>query len=389
MTTVYERQPPGGPGVHVLAIGVGKYPHLIGGGKKLTDNPIGLGQLSSPPLSVKAVVDWFLGSLGQAPAAFSNPVTPLGSVEALASADAPLEVAAPAGPVQLEPATRDNVQAAFETWLARVVADTGNIGVFYFCGHGVMVADHYLLLEDFGKSSVLPWEKAFDMSNTMRAVERDARGALFFFVDACREVSKDIALTLGANPLALKGVDLKKPVLRSSSSVIEATGEGKLAFAVEGKVSRFTEALLTAMSGYCGVKGPGSATWDVDGEIIAGAVRKLLEKGNKTAKRRQVSDQTISGDSVPLLRLPTPPLVKVELDLTPEQMRVLSMMYLLSAKGVRKDHPGAKGAFVVEVPRGMYSVGATALANQFGELLYEDQDLIPPWFAFTMQAPQP
>jgi hypothetical protein len=385
MTTVYERKPGEGPGVHVLAIGVSKYPHLIGGAGKPCTNPIGLGQLSSPAVSVKAVVDWFLGSLSAAKPSFSNRLTPLASLEALASADEVVSIQTPTGALALEAATKDNVQAAFEAWLERVVADENNIGVFYFCGHGVIVADHYLLLEDFGKSNAVPWEKAFDISNTLRAVERDAKGALYFFVDACREVSKDMALTLGANPAALKVVDLSKPVLRSSTSLIEATGEGKLAFAIEGKVSRFTDALLTAMSGYCGVKGPGGVTWDVDGETLAGAVRKLLEKGNKTAKRRQVSDQTISGISAPLLRLSTPPLVKVELDLTPEQLRALSKLYLVSAKGVKNDQAGANGAFVIEVPRGIYSLGATALGNQFKEIVYEDQDLIPPWYALTME----
>jgi len=387
MTTIYERTPQVGPGVHVLAIGVGRYPHLIEGSGPLTGNPLGLAQLSSPPVSVKAVIDWFLAPLmTQGATGFANPDTPLGSVEGLASADTPVAVSATTGVVTLAPATRENIQEAFERWLARLTSDDANIGVFYFCGHGIMVADHYLLAEDFGKSNAVPWEKAFDMSNTLRAVERDAKGALFFFVDACRELSKDVALTLGANPLALKAVDLKKPVLRTSTSLIEATGEGKLAFAVEGKVSRFTEALLTAMSGYCGVRGPGSPTWDVDGETIASAVRKLLEKGNKTAKRRQVSDQTIGGESVPLLRLQAPPRVKVELDLIPEPMRALARMYLLSAKGVQHVHDGAAGAFVTEVPRGMYVVGAKALAKEFKDLMFEDQDLIPPVFGLTMQA---
>ena len=132
-------------------------------------------------------------------------------------------------------------------------------------------------------------------------------------------------------------------------------------------------------------RAPGSPTWDVDGETIASAVRQLLARGNKTAKRRQVSDQTISGDSVPLLRLQTPPMVKVELDLIPEPMRALARMYLLSAKGVQHYHDGAKGAFVTEVPRGMYVVGAKALAKQFGDLLFDDQDLIPPLFDLTME----
>jgi hypothetical protein len=140
------------------------------------------------------------------------------------------------------------------------------------------------------------------------------------------------------------------------------------------------------MSGYSGVRGPGSATWDADGETIASAVRKLLNNGNKTAKRRQVSDQTIGGDSVPLLRFGTPPLVKVELDLMPEPMRALARIYLLSAKGVRHDHEGVKGAFVTEVPRGIYEIGAKAPANEFGDLTLEDQDLIPPLYNLTLQA---
>ncbi|MDM0110539.1 caspase family protein [Variovorax sp. J22R133] len=385
MTVVYEKNPTDGPGVHVFAIGVGRYPHLIGGSGPLAEKSLGLAQLSSPPVSVKAVVDWFLASLAGATPGFANQTVPLGSVEALASAEAPVSVMAPGGPVQLDVATRQNVQVAFQRWLGRMAGDANNIGVFYFCGHGVMAADHYLFLEDFGESNDLPWDKAFDISNTMRAVERDVPGALYFFIDACREVSREMWLTQGASPTSLKVVELKKPVLRSSASLIMATGEGRLAFAAEGRVSRFTDALLTAMSGYAGVKGPGSATWDVDGESIAGAIRKLLELGNKTAKRRQISDQTISGDSVPLLRLGKPPLVKVELDLSPEQARALATMYLLSAKGVRNDHPGASGVFLVEVPRGMYSIGATALEKQFEDLLYEDQDLIPPSFAFTMR----
>ena len=228
MTTVYERNLPAAPGVHVLAIGVGRYPHLIGGSGPLTQKPLGLAQLSSPPVSVKAVIDWFLAPLvAPGTAGFANPVTSLGSVEGLASADAAVAVTSSGGIVQLDPATKDNVQDAFERWLARVSSDAANIGVFYFCGHGVMVADHYLLTEDFGRSNTMPWEKAFDMSNTLRAIERDVKGALYFFIDACREVSKDIALTLGANPLALKEVDLKKPVVRTSTSLIQATGGGQ------------------------------------------------------------------------------------------------------------------------------------------------------------------
>jgi hypothetical protein len=66
-------------------------------------------------------------------------------------------------------------------------------------------------------------------------------------------------------------------------------------------------------------------------------------------------------------------------------MRALARMYLLSEKGVQHDHDGAQGAFVTEVPRGMYAVGAKRLAQEFRNLTFEDQDLIPPFFGLTMQ----
>lgn len=387
MTTVFENVAAGAAGTHVFAIGVGAYPFLIDGvGGALAKNPLGLSQLSSPPVSAKAFIDWCLApTLLPSATGFTNRACPLASVEALVSSMVPTVVAGTAGPIEVDPATRTNIDDAFDRWIARVASNDANIGVFYFCGHGVMVADHYLLAEDFGRSADRPWDRAFDVSNTLRAVEREVKGSLFFFVDACREVSRDIASTLGGIPSALKAVELRKPVVRASASLIQATGEGKLAFALEGKVSRFTEALITSLSGFCGVKGPGSLTWDVDGELVAFAVRKLLESGNKTTSRRQLSDQTISGAAVPLISLATSPKVKVRLDLLPEDKRKVARLYLLSAKGSNYEQLDATSAFQIEVPRGFYDIGAKPSAAEFVELLFADEDLIPPLYDLTMK----
>lgn len=396
MTLLYDVAQPAGGGTHVLTIGVGKYPHLIDGDKnKLAAKPLGLGQLNSPPVSAKKFIDWCLApSMTPGAIGFVNGLSPLASLEALISTENLIGIDTPDGFKLVDPATRVNIQDAFEAWLARVASHAANIGVFYFCGHGVMVADHYLLAEDFGRSNAQPWAQAFDVSNTLRAVEREASGALYFFIDACREISRDMALTLGANPFALKAVDLKKPVIRTSASLIEAAGEGKLAFSAGGgQVSRFTEALITAMSGYCGIKDAGAATWDVDGESLATAVRKLLEKGNmlplgkKTGPPKQVSEQAIGGSSVPLLRLTAVPKVKVELDLTPEQKRAVYELYLISARGDHYQQTGINSIFQTEVPRGFYMVGARDNAGALGPVTYPDEELIPPLYGMTIQAP--
>lgn len=372
-----------GPGMHALILGVGKYPHLIEGDGDLADKPLGLGQLTSPPLSAAHFIDWCLGRLPGSPGGYINAAAPPASVEVLVSAPTPLQVNNGQGLVTVQAATLANVQAAFRAWLLRLKQDDNNIGVFYFCGHGIAVPDQYLLLEDFGADSDQPWDRAFDLTNTIRAVEREVKGTAYFFIDACREISLEVATTLGANPRALKVVVLRSPVLLRSSSLIFATGEGKLAFAPKDTISRFTQALVTALSGYAGIKEPGAATWGVDGEILAPAVRKLLEEENKAAKVPQVSEQAIAGKSVPIVQIPVPPRVKVKVDLSPKTMRVVAQFYLRSATGPAITHNGADGAFLTEVPLGFYDLGVLAAAQQFMPISRVNELLHPPLYSDT------
>jgi hypothetical protein len=235
MTLLYAPAAASQPGTHLLAIGVGSYPFLLGGNGKLTNKPLGLKQLQSPPLSLRAMLDWFLAGVSlPGSCGFVNPAAPLASVEALASAATLFTFNAPTGILTVDAATRQNIQDAFEAWLLRLKSHPDNIGVFYFCGHGMMVSDHYLLAEDFGRSNAQPWAQAFDISNTIRAVEREVSGSVFYFIDACREIARDVAMTLGADPIALQAADLNKRVVRNSVTAIYATGEGELAFAPQG-----------------------------------------------------------------------------------------------------------------------------------------------------------
>src|SRR5207253_1603283 len=105
---------------------------------------------------------------------------------------------------------------SWRIWLERLASHPENIGVFYFCGHGVSVSEQLLLAEDFGDDDDVPWAKAFDITTTIRAVEREFCGHLFFFIDACRQISREVALSRGGQPNALKTLDLTKPVIRSS-----------------------------------------------------------------------------------------------------------------------------------------------------------------------------
>jgi hypothetical protein len=48
------------PGTHVLIIGIGDYPRLIGGAEASPDIAESMGQLTAPPLSARHLARWFL-----------------------------------------------------------------------------------------------------------------------------------------------------------------------------------------------------------------------------------------------------------------------------------------------------------------------------------------
>ncbi|MCQ4165282.1 caspase family protein [Tahibacter harae] len=387
MSLIFEQVQPAA-GTHVLAIGVGRYPHLLGGDGRLAARPLGLKQLQSPPVSLQHFLRWcFAPADAAAGSGFSNAGAPLASVEALVSSAQPLLLDTPGGAQQVDTATRDNIQDAFERWLQRLRSHADNIGVFYFCGHGIQVSDHYLLAEDFGRHAGLPWLNAFDFSNTVRAVEREIAGSVFYFIDACREISRDVAMTLGADPHALLAADLSRKLSRQSQTVILATGEGELAFAPQGgQVSRFTAALVGALSGYCGIREAGSASWNVSGENLATAVRSLLEfEALLSPGRPQVSEQQVSGTAVPLLRLNRVPQVRVMLDLAPQQYRPRYELYLESLKGGRVAQSLLDQVFRVDLPRGFYDVGALDPSGVLPALLHAEEELMPPAYALTLR----
>ncbi len=393
VSLVFDSGQNNNPGTHVLAIGVGRYPHLLRGDGRLAAKPLGLRQLDSPPVSVRAISEWFLAPVTQPNSVgFINSAAPIATLHALASASESVTLATPNGPVALEAATRSNIDAAFASWLRCLKRNDGNVGVFYFCGHGLMLSDHYLLAEDFGGNDLQPWAAAFDISSTIRAVEREVKGALYFFLDACREVSQEIALSVGANPSALMAADLRLKVSRSSLTRISATGEGQLAFAeAGGHVSRFTKALIQSLSGFAGIKAAGQAAWDVDGETLASAIRKILEYDWEKAKdgkgtQLQLSEQIIHGRAVPLIRLNFSPKVAVEVTYSPETKRALYELYLQSAV-MRVAQTQLDKPFEVDVPMGIYSVGAVDPAGILEADVRPNEDLRPPRYNVVLGTP--
>ena len=137
----------GAPAAHAIVIGVGEYPHLMGGDGPLTQNHGNLAQLSSPPQSAFTFATWLLDE-------FNNPNAPLASLSLLVSDAQHRQFSHPklASAVTAEAADSTNVVDALRKWKARGDANESNLMLFFFCGHGVArgLEGLSLLLHDYG-----------------------------------------------------------------------------------------------------------------------------------------------------------------------------------------------------------------------------------------------
>ena len=125
------------PRLHAFVIGVSDYPHLLNGSKPLANDPLGLGQVTTPHHTALRIVKWLSEE-------YTCPSKPLGSVEFVFS-PSPQVAAAGGLPNPIETATLANIDAAFKRWVKRCSAHKENIAFFYFCGHGLAKDEQFLL----------------------------------------------------------------------------------------------------------------------------------------------------------------------------------------------------------------------------------------------------
>ena len=305
MTLVVDRAADGRPGIHVLAIGVGAYQHLPGGTAPAAHDTLGLRQLSGPPRSAVAFVDWIVGRM-------RHPSASLRTVDVLVS-PATTYGADSAAPVAIETPSMANVAATFRRWYDRCNTDPGNVAVLYFCGHGVERESQFLLLEDFGESELALLENAFDIGDLYEAMARCAARSQYFFVDACREIPFQLMERLTGN--ARKLLDRKLVGdLRSDAALMFATSGGAKAYGRPDQVTRFTAALVRALDGLGGR--PEGAGWAVDVPSLQRAVTRLMSLGGQGTPPQQ---PTLRGTGVtPLHVCLEPPVVPVAVACEPQ-----------------------------------------------------------------------
>lgn len=292
---------PNAASTHVLIIGVGNYEFGKGPGA----SPVGgdLVQLSSPPISARAMADWFIGS-------FEQPSKPLASLSLLISEKNPgaYQPARPAGAAAVIPpgANLANVKAAAGHWAARAGANKNNLAVFYFCGHGASLGQKAaLMLEDFGKPGA-EFEGAIDLDVLRGTMRNSPTIQQVYLLDCCRTDADDLYLNeanIGSRivsvPSFARGHDIP-----AQQFVLFPTIDGETAFGIKDDVSAFTSSILDAMN--FAAADPETGIWQTTTAGILKAVDRLVRYRVPAALTNRSKPNTPEASSFEFNVIPEP-----------------------------------------------------------------------------------
>lgn len=358
-----------GPGTHVFIVGVGAYPHLTNGTGKQTPQPLGMGQLTSPPISALEVLKWIDEQL-------HNPQAPLKSVEVLLSQHDAATFADKQGQTtQIDPATYDNFEQSAQAWYGRSNGHSDNVAIFYFCGHGLGDGlNSQLLMEDYGKSS-RPLRHAVNFSAFRMAMGSCKATKQLFLLDACRVIDATMLLdpyNMGDSGLPPGNVlTMGKNI---ANPVIYATRNGEQAFGPPGEVSYFTKALLQGLS-RCGVYLAKGARWSVSPVELNQAIAAQLD--DFTGKPQCPTDG-LSGTPFELHVLDKAPEVVVHVSLKPSADHANAKIWATCSGTVHtrdtQDHP-----WRTFLPMGQCNVEAEFPALLKYQVTPKSLYLQPPW----------
>lgn len=306
---LYFNQIQQSPQTHILIIGVGGYPYLNGGTKAIPQTFDGaqmLGQLSSPPVSAEAFFNMAVELHSE-----GAWIKPLGSINVLVSPDPTANNLF--GGKALEPATIGNIENAYLDWKKLCDADPENVAIFFFCGHGLDKAEHYLLAEDFGQRPDNPWKGSFAFDMTRRAFFSCKARTQLFFIDACRQLSSDMLKTdLPANPIeppSLLAKDCKFNLTQKAAAANES------AYGKKNEVSFYTKALIGALKGNASNNDIGE--WRIATGTLSYKMNSFLqlEAPGEGYPQRCIST---TSDTTDIIRFTKPPMVPLLVTCTPD-----------------------------------------------------------------------
>jgi Caspase domain len=297
---------------HALAIGVGSYRCTLGGTGEIND-AFDLPQLTSPPISAVAFAEWIIHSL-------RNPTAPLGTIEILTSP--PLSFRLPNGQsCNSAEATTENVAASFQGWYQRLRSDAQNVGIFYFCGHGIMRRDLILLLSDFATNPTDPFNTAINFSRTYDGMGQCPAQTQCYFLDCCQQTPLLMSRYIDDPGRILIQPQFGKPHTGDAPKFL-ATAPSKSAYGMTNQVSLFTRELLDCLSRK-GTRRKGGK-WVVTTAALSEALGGTRsERSDQPTEQVYRTDGYFVGDSI-IHELSMPPEIDVHLGCSPEAANELA-----------------------------------------------------------------
>ena len=272
--------------MHALVVGVGDYPHLLGGSGALTDSHDGMRQLTSPPVSARAMADWLIRD-------FHHPLCSGGTVSLLLSEKTPAPYRNPVTGEDhdVDRANYANLAAALKAWKDRGDSHVDDMLVFYFCGHGISEGDSMVILpSDFGADADNAYEHAVDFLGVYDAMAQFKARFQCFFVDACRASSDTLGDNTARNPLQ------KRPRTAEGdriAPVYYSTLKGEDAHGRAGRISVYTEALMESLNDLAATDAEGDDDWRISNFTLSRALDHLMARKKDTGSRMvQVPDST-------------------------------------------------------------------------------------------------
>lgn len=375
MTLVFNDVKPV-PQTHVMIIGVGGYPYLLGGTQEKPNQLSGidgLGQLTSPPVSAaefySAVLDFHQSS---------SWTRSLGSVELLISN--PPNTNAVLQGVQYEAPTLNNIRNAYHAWRSRCDSSPDNVAIFYFCGHGLEKGEHFLLAEDFGVDPNDPWFECFAFDTTRLAFHTCAAKTQCFFIDACRQLTASLLTHI------VPVTPLQNPSLRTADCpynlTVKASAMNEAAYGRKNEASFFTKALINGLKGDAAMLRDGE--WQIMTSSISSNINELLQQVKPSEGYKQRCISTI-GDTTQILKFVNPPQVEVNVYCNPDE--ALSFASLTCTNLKTKDvqsRPPMPDPWTVNLPAGIYRVEAQFNAAPYVNA-HEHIHAVPPVYNQKIQ----
>jgi hypothetical protein len=351
-----HESPAKSPQTHVIVIGVGDYPHLVGGSGKLSVDNDGMDQLSSPPISARKFADWLIRS-------FHNPNKPLGTVTLLVSEKTPEKfVNATTGQDHVPaPATADNIVRAITEWKLRGDAHFENMLIFYFCGHGISAGtEASLLASDFGANDNNSLDGAIDLRKLILGLNQCMASEQIFFIDACRASSDTLIISQSPGRLVIQP-RIRNPTwppLRSSTFYATLKGDG--AYGLPDQPTVFTASLIAAFDQLAADNEEGD--WRINTHRMAEALDHLVARQRSLYPGLAQVPESNDRSKVHLHYLQSPPEALVYLRChTPSELHLANIVYVPHGGGaidVPRPPPGAAET-ELRLPSGSYEFSAT------------------------------